>query len=238
MCRAALHMLDGGLPGADQPLLQGQPGPQSQPVGQGVLLPCVFCCSIATLKCIARVRGIKNMLGCIDAAEACCLKQQGVPCACIAWQARRPAWMSRPCEVYDGQIVLYQVYDVSAEHGEGPNFELLDATEYWEVPIEGGPPPNNPVPGASGARYSPPAGAAAAAPADADADLFTENGGGFGGPQENGHVTPVCLHLMTSCLLMLRGCPLAESMRHAHNTWTYLASVGVGSDLQVLFSAM
>ena len=83
---------------------------------------------------------------------------------------------------------------MSAEHGEGPNFELLDATEYWEVPIEGGPPPDNPVPGASGARYSPPAGAPAAAPAAADADLFTENGGGFGGPQENGHVTAVCLH--------------------------------------------
>ena len=145
--------------------------------------------------------------------------------------------MSRPCEVYDGHVLMYQVYDVSAEHGEGPNFELLDATEYWEVPIEGGPPPDNPVPGASGARYSPPAGAAAAAPAAADADLFTENGGGFGGPQENGHVTPVCLHLK-SCLLMLHECTLVKSVRHAHNTWMYLASVGGGSDLQILLSAV
>ena len=53
MCRAALHMLDGGLPGADQPLLQGQFGPQSQSVGQGVSLPCVICCNIATLECSA-----------------------------------------------------------------------------------------------------------------------------------------------------------------------------------------
>ena len=80
---------------------------------------------------------------------------------------------------------------MSAESGEGPNFDLLDAVEYWEVPIEGGPPPDNPVPGANGARYTPPTGAAAAAPAAADADLFTENGGGFGGPQENGHVPMV-----------------------------------------------
>ena len=120
---------------------------------------------------------------------------------------------------------------MSAEHGEGPNFELLDATEYWEVPIEGGPPPDNPVPGASGARYSPPAGAAAAAPAAADADLFTENGGGFGGPQENGHVTPVCLHLMKSCLLMLHECAFARIVGYAYNTWINLASVGGGSDL-------
>lgn len=83
---------------------------------------------------------------------------------------------------------------MSAEQGEGPNFDLLDAVEYWEVPIEGGPPPNNPVPGANGARYSPPAAgaAAAAAPAAADADLFTDsNGGAFGGPVENGHVPPM-----------------------------------------------
>lgn len=87
-----------------------------------------------------------------------------------------------------------QVHDVSAEEGEGPNFDLLDAVEYWEVPIEGGPPPDNPVPSANGARYSPPAGAAAAVPAEADADLFTtENGGGFGGPAENGHMPMVSM---------------------------------------------
>ena len=84
------------------------------------------------------------------------------------------------------------MYDVSAEQGEGPNFDLLDAVEYWEVPIEGGPPPDNPVPSASGARYAPPAGAAPAAPPAPDADLFTtENGGGFGGPAENGYVPMV-----------------------------------------------
>jgi hypothetical protein len=86
------------------------------------------------------------------------------------------------------------VYDVSAEQGEGPNFDLLDAVEYWEVPIGGGPPPDNPVPGADGARYSPPAAGAptAAAPAAADADLFTDsNGGVFGEPVENGHVAPM-----------------------------------------------
>lgn len=81
---------------------------------------------------------------------------------------------------------------MSAEQGEGPNFDLLDAVEYWEVPIEGGPPPDNPVPSANGARYSPPAGAAPPAPPAADADLFTtENGGGFGGPAENGHMPMV-----------------------------------------------
>ncbi len=90
---------------------------------------------------------------------------------------------------------------MSAEQGEGPNFDLLDAVEYWEVPIEGGPPPDNPVPSANGARYSPPAGAAAAAPPPpADADLFTtENGGGFGGPAENGHV-PMVSTTYSSCL--------------------------------------
>jgi hypothetical protein len=91
-------------------------------------------------------------------------------------------------------LLLLQVYDVSAEQGEGPNFDLLDAVEYWEVPIEGGPPPDNPVPGANGARYTPPAtgAAAAAAPAAADADLFTDsNGGAFSGPVENGHVPPM-----------------------------------------------
>lgn len=91
---------------------------------------------------------------------------------------------------------MSQVYDVSAEQGEGPNFDLLDAVEYWEVPIEGGPPPDNPVPSANGSLYSPPAGAAAAPPPAADADLFTtENGGGFGGPAENGHVPMVSMTL-------------------------------------------
>ena len=123
---------------------------------------------------------------------------------------------------------------MSAEHGEGPNFELLDATEYWEVPIEGGPPPDNPVPGASGARYSPPAGTAAAAPAAADADLFTENGGGFGGPQENGHVTAVCLLLVKPCYWMLQESALCEDLRHAHSNLTILVSAETGSHLQML----
>ena len=29
-----------------------------------------------------------------------------------------------------------QVHDVSPEEGEGPNFELLEAVDYWEVPIQ------------------------------------------------------------------------------------------------------
>ncbi|BDA47074.1 probable protein XRP2 at N-terminal half [Coccomyxa sp. Obi] len=89
-----------------------------------------------------------------------------------------------------------KVHDVSPEEGEGTNFELLDAIEYWEVPIEGGPPPDNPVPAGDGSLYSAPAAAAAGAPAHpevaaaaaAPADLFTENGGSF--PAENGHTGP------------------------------------------------
>lgn len=47
-----------------------------------------------------------------------------------------------------------QVHDVSPEEGEGANFELLEAVDYWEVPIQGGPPPDNPVPDANGKAYS------------------------------------------------------------------------------------
>ena len=103
MCRAALHMLDGGIPGADQPFLQGQPGPQSQPVGQGALLPCVICCNIATLVCIAHDRATESLLGCSDAAEACNLGQQGVLCACIARQAGNFAW-------YPGHVNLSDIW--------------------------------------------------------------------------------------------------------------------------------
>ena len=89
-----------------------------------------------------------------------------------------------------------QVHDVSPEEGEGPNFDLLDAIEYWEVPIEGGPPPDNPVPAGDGSPYSAPAAAPApaqpaAAPTAAAEDLFTDNGGDFRGPAENGHSGPV-----------------------------------------------
>ena len=88
------------------------------------------------------------------------------------------------------------MHDVSPVEGEGPNFELLDAIEYWEVPIEGGPPPDNPVPAGDGSLYSAPAAPPAAAqpdaaPTEAPEDLFTENGGDFRGPAENGHSGPV-----------------------------------------------
>lgn len=111
-----------------------------------------------------------------------------------------PAWATN-----EGKELRAQVHDVSAEDNEGPNFDLLDAVEYWEVPIEGGPPPDNPVPGANGARYSPPAGAPVAEPVAAEADLFTENGGGFGGPVENGHAPMVqssCLSCPCICTCM------------------------------------
>ena len=73
--------------------------------------------------------------------------------------------------------------------------------------IQGGPPPDNPVPAADGARYAPsdaaghappapPAAAGGSAPpatsAPAPEDLFTtENGGDYGAPAENGHSGPV-----------------------------------------------
>ena len=40
-----------------------------------------------------------------------------------------------------------QVYATDAEDGVPPSFELIEASDYWEVPIEGHGPPENPVPG-------------------------------------------------------------------------------------------
>ncbi len=40
-----------------------------------------------------------------------------------------------------------QVYATDAEDGVPPSFELTEASDYWEVPIEGHGPPENPVPG-------------------------------------------------------------------------------------------
>ena len=42
-----------------------------------------------------------------------------------------------------------QVYATDAEEGMPPTFEISEASDYWEVPIEGHGPPENPVPGAS-----------------------------------------------------------------------------------------
>lgn len=47
-----------------------------------------------------------------------------------------------------------QVTDTDAVEGSDPTFELLDASDYWEVPIEGHGAPENPVPGPGGAVYS------------------------------------------------------------------------------------
>lgn len=46
-----------------------------------------------------------------------------------------------------------KVYDGSAEEGDSPNFTLVDAASYWEVPIEGGGPCENPVPTPDGRVY-------------------------------------------------------------------------------------
>ena len=47
---------------------------------------------------------------------------------------------------------LTQVYATDAEDGVPPSFELIEAADYWEVPIEGHGPPENPVPGEPGPR--------------------------------------------------------------------------------------
>ena len=36
-----------------------------------------------------------------------------------------------------------------------PSFEISEASDYWEVPIEGHGPPENPVPGAASASLDP-----------------------------------------------------------------------------------
>lgn len=123
-----------------------------------------------------------------------------------------------------------QVHDVSPEEGEGSNFELLDAIEYWEVPIEGGPSPDNPVPAGDGSVYSAPAAAAAGAPAHpeaapaaaAPADLFSENGGSF--PAENGHTGPVRSIARLFCLQSRQGAgtqaPLLSNARTEPHRFT------------------
>lgn len=39
------------------------------------------------------------------------------------------------------------MYATDAEDGVPASFELAEAADYWEVPIEGHGPPENPVPG-------------------------------------------------------------------------------------------
>ena len=46
-----------------------------------------------------------------------------------------------------------QVYDISAEDGAAQNFEFVQSSQYWEVPISGQGPPENPVPAADGSSY-------------------------------------------------------------------------------------
>ena len=55
------------------------------------------------------------------------------------------------------------MYDASEEDGSA-NFDVvLEAVPWWEVPLEGAGPPDNPVPGADGSRYvAPPAAPGAA----------------------------------------------------------------------------
>ncbi|KAL4420408.1 hypothetical protein ABPG75_010064 [Micractinium tetrahymenae] len=67
-----------------------------------------------------------------------------------------------------------KVYDASAsEEGGAPNFELVaEQTPYWEVPLESFGPPENPVPGPTGALYQPAAPAAPAAAPAADEFSF------------------------------------------------------------------
>lgn len=46
-----------------------------------------------------------------------------------------------------------QVYDISAEDGAKQSFEFVQSAHYWEVPISGQGPPENPVPAADGSTY-------------------------------------------------------------------------------------
>ena len=62
-------------------------------------------------------------------------------------------------EVLKSGRFISQMQNVSAESGEGPDSTLIDAVEYCEVPIRRGLPPDNPIPGANGARCSRFAGA-------------------------------------------------------------------------------
>ena len=51
-------------------------------------------------------------------------------------------------------LPMLQVYDISAEDGAKPNFEFVQSAQYWEVPINGQGPPENPVPAADGSSYN------------------------------------------------------------------------------------
>ena len=61
-----------------------------------------------------------------------------------------------------------QAADIDGDNAFGPGFELVDAVEYWEPPLDGYGPPDNPVPAPDGTLYS--------APADANGDFPSENG--------------------------------------------------------------
>ena len=52
------------------------------------------------------------------------------------------------------RFLALQVYDISAEDGAQPNFEFVQSAQYWEVPISGQGPPENPVPAADGSSYT------------------------------------------------------------------------------------
>lgn len=89
-----------------------------------------------------------------------------------------------------------KVYDASegAEEGGGgaaagaeggPNFSLVEGGGWWEVPLEGAGPCENPVPGPGGAAYAP--AAAAAAPAEAEAPPLGAADLAAAPAAENGH---------------------------------------------------
>ena len=62
---------------------------------------------------------------------------------------------------------MAQVHSAGADDEFGPGFELVEAVEYWEPPVEGMGPPENPVPAPDGTMFRSPAEANGnAAPAD------------------------------------------------------------------------
>ncbi|KAL3155130.1 hypothetical protein ABBQ38_011187 [Trebouxia sp. C0009 RCD-2024] len=118
----------------------------------------------------------------------------------------------------DPQANLWdKVYDISAEDGAQQSFEFVQSAHYWEVPISGQGPPENPVPAADGSTFQAGNGGGGGGSAAADSNgnhdfggalesshsavfggtgggSFGNSGGGFGGgfgnaPMENGNTS-------------------------------------------------
>lgn len=94
-----------------------------------------------------------------------------------------------------------KVYDAqSGDSGSAePNFEVVaGADEWWEVPLEGAGPPDNPVPRPDGSLYSPPAGPRGfdagsfeeETPAPVEAPAPLQNGGGAHAPSQAQETVP------------------------------------------------